>query len=265
MILNQHGDIKYLTFEQFGSDVTHGVFTRRGGVSTGHISSLNVGGTVGDDPSNVRMNKQLMFESLDKPVQTMFDCWQVHGPDYVLVNDPHFASYRSTPREIRADGLITNNPDVTLFMRFADCTPILLYDPVIKVIGIVHAGWQGTVKKAAGNMVKGFVNLFGSKPADILAGIGPSIGPDHYEIGPQVIERVRSAFNSRDDELLRPGNLDKKYFNMWMANKLDLEDAGIRHIEVSGICTACNTEDWYSHRAENGKTGRFGVLMALKS
>ena len=265
MINNQRGGVNYLTFESFQDEILHGVFTRHGGVSNTHAASLNVGGTVGDAPESVRRNKQILFETLNKPAASMFDCWQVHGPDYILANSPHNASTVTDPREYRADGLITNNSNVTLFMRFADCTPILLYDPVKKVIGLVHAGWQGTVKKAGSNMVKGFVNLFGSNPADLLAGIGPAIGPDHYIVGKQVIDAVSIAFGEKAKDLLLPAENDKKFFDMWEANRYDLETAGVRQIEVSGICTACNTQDWFSHRAEKGKTGRFGVLMALKA
>lgn len=264
MKYNEKNGLKFLTFERFEQHVTHGIFTRHGGVSTTHAASLNVGGTVGDDPASVRENRRILFSTLDRPQHSMFDCWQVHGPDYVLANTPHYASTETDPREFRADSLLTNNPEVTLFMRFADCTPVLLFDPKKKVIGIAHAGWQGTVKKTASNLVKGFINIFGSEPSNIQAVIGPSIGPDHYEVGWEVTHQVELSYGTRSPELLTLLPNGKHIFNMWLANKIDLESVGVNDIEVSGVCTACNTQDWFSHRAEKGKTGRFGVLMGLK-
>ncbi len=261
LVVEQNG-LKYLTFERFGN-VTHGIFSRHGGVSNNHATSLNVGGTVGDEPGSVLANKQILFGALGKNTSSMFDCWQVHGPDYVLANSPHTAASHTNPREIRADSLLTANPDVTLFMRFADCTPVLLYDPVRRVVGIAHAGWQGTVKHAASNLVRGFTHIFGSDPGDIQAVIGPSIGPCHYEVGHQVIEQVITSYGSKADEMLQESAHGKAHFNMWAANEYDLRNAGVEHIELAGICTACHTNDWFSHRAEKGRTGRFGVIMAL--
>ena len=260
-VIQQNG-LKYLTFERFGR-VTHGIFSRHGGVSNNYAAALNVGGTVGDEPAAVRENKRILFGALGKNTTSMFDCWQVHGPDYVLANSPHTAASHTDPREIRADALLTANPEVTLFMRFADCTPVLLFDPNKKVVGIAHAGWQGTVKRAASNLVRGFTHLFGSNPGDIQAVIGPSIGPDHYEVGHQVIDQVITSFGRKADDLLRETAPEKAYFDMWAANEYDLRTAGVEHIEVAGICTACHTGDWFSHRAEKGRTGRFGVVMAL--
>jgi polyphenol oxidase len=166
------------------------------------------------------------------------------------------------PPEFKADAIITDNPEVTLFMRFADCTPIMLYDPIKKAVGIVHAGWLGTVKQIAGQAVEGMRAAFGSRPADILAAIGPSIGPDHYEVGPDVIEQARYSFGKDADGLL-PDHKDRVHFDLWKANKLSLERAGVGQVEVAGLCTACNPDDWYSHRAQKGKTGRFGALIAI--
>ncbi|HPO58821.1 MAG TPA: laccase domain-containing protein, partial [Anaerolineaceae bacterium] len=106
--------------------------------------------------------------------------------------------------------------------------------------------------------------VYGSRPGDLLAGIGPSIGPDHYEVGPDVVARVRSSFNGDANQLLcsREGRV---YFDLWAANRLTLEKAGVKNIETAGLCTACDTTHWFSHRAEKGKTGRFGAAIALKT
>jgi polyphenol oxidase len=258
--------VRYLTFDIFPKKVVHAVFTRQGGLSPAPWDSLNVGGTVGDENQRVRENRYRSFAALGRGRESMFDVWQVHSADVVVANAPHppvpFRGRLNEPPEFKADVIITDNPEVTLFMRFADCTPIMLYDPVKKAVGIVHAGWLGTVRHAAWQGVRSMRAAFGSKPGDILAAIGPSIGPDHYEIGQDVIEYVRYSFG-KDAEALLHGQNGRVYFDLWKANQLSLEYAGVRQVEVAGLCTACNPADWYSHRAQKGKAGRFGALIAL--
>jgi YfiH family protein len=159
--------------------------------------------------------------------------------------------------------MLTHNPQVTLFMRFADCTPILLYDPDKQVVGLVHSGWLGTVRGAAQAAVGAMQERYDSTPADILAAIGPSIGPDHYEVGEDVIVQVQDAFSADADALLEPYG-ESVHFNLWKANQLLLEAAGVEQIETAGICTTCHPSDWFSHRGDKGKTGRFGALLALE-
>jgi hypothetical protein len=165
-------------------------------------------------------------------------------------------------RHAKADGILTDNSDVTLFMRFADCVPILLYDPVKKVIGIVHAGWQGTCQKIAAAAVEKMNARYGSSARDILAGIGPSICQSCYEVGSEVQGSFKKQFGS-DAKAFFHHKECRLTLDLWQANQFVLRKAGVRTIEVAGICTACHPEDWYSHRAEGGVTGRFGVLMAI--
>ncbi len=253
--------VRYLTFDIFPREVIHAVFTRNGGVSPQPWGTLNVGGTVGDENDRVRQNRFVSFEALGRDRHSIFDVWQVHSSDVVIANAAHAQS--TSPRhQFKADGIVTDNPSVSLFMRFADCTPVLLYDPAKKVVGMVHAGWQGTVKKAAGQAVKTMQAAYGCIPDDILAAVGPAIGPDHYEVGDNVVEQVKYAFG-RDSAKLLIKVQNKVHFDLWEANKLALMQAGVRQVEVAGLCTACHIEDWYSHRAEKGKTGRFGALIAL--
>jgi YfiH family protein len=193
----------------------------------------------------------------------VYDVWQIHSAEVVRVTGPRPINQP----HIKADAMLSNLRDLTLYMRFADCVPVFLYDTVNGVYGLAHAGWQGTVKKTAAALVKRFMVEFQSKPEDILAGIGPSIGPDHYEIGPDVIQQVRTVFGSRSDELLLTSHGDlgssKVKFDLWKANRLVLEQVGVYQVEIAEICTACQVEDWYSHRAEAGRTGRFGALIGL--
>jgi YfiH family protein len=267
MPFHQPDQIRYFTFESLdGEGVKHATLTRRGGVSTEPWVSLNVGATVGDDAASVQENRRRTFQALGRPLHTLFDVWQVHGVEVACADAPR------PPEQAhqRADAILTDRPGVTLFMRFADCTPVFLYDPVRKVIGLAHAGWQGTVQGTAVRAVEVMRSVYGSRPEDLLAGIGPSIGPHHYEVGPDVIVAVRGAFGSDAGELLHARNGNgapcadgRMLFDLWSANRLLLERAGVRRVEVSGICTACDLKDWYSHRAEKGRTGRFGALIAL--
>lgn len=260
MPFSEKQGIRVYAFTSFPIEkVTHAVLTRRGGVSPEPWGSLNVGGTVGDERSRVIENRLRSFHALGRDPHSIFDVWQVHSADVVIANAPH--DFR--PPEFMADVILTDNPEVTLFMRFADCTPILLFDPIKSAVGIVHAGWMGTVKQVTGAAVRAMTAAYGSRPGDLVAGIGPSIGPDHYEIGPEVIARVRETFHKDADSLFVKYG-DRIHFDLWQANKLLLSQAGVEKIEISNICTACHPEDWYSHRAQKGKTGRFGALIALK-
>lgn len=250
--------VRYLTFDNFPSEIVHAVFTREGGLSPAPWSSLNFGGNVGDERERVLANRQRAFRALGRDPHSMFDVWQVHGADVVIAG----MTGSPSPPEFKADAILTDQPNITLFMRFADCVPILLHDPRKGVVGVVHAGWQGTVKKILREAVNAMQAAYQSNPADVLAAIGPSIGPDHYEIGPDVIERVRASFGVHADALL-PDYGGRAHFDLWSANRLTLEQAGVGRVEVAQLCTACHTQDWFSHRAEKGKTGRFGALIAL--
>jgi hypothetical protein len=158
--------------------------------------------------------------------------------------------------------ILTRNPAVTLYMRFADCVPVLLYDPVRAAVAMAHAGWLGTVRGASRVAVEIMISQFGSRPGDILAAIGPSIGPDHYEVGQDVLDQVAAAFGDEAKGLVERRD-GRSYLDLWASNRFQLQQAGVKHVEVAGLCTACHTDDWFSHRAEVGRTGRFGALIAL--
>ena len=261
MAFQQHHTLRSYTFDslQF-SEIVQGIFTRQGGVSPAPWASLNLGGTVGDSRDNVIENRRRVFEAIQRPVETVFDSWQVHG-DQVLITDRPRPLDEPHPK---ADAILTNRPEVTLMMRFADCVPIFFYDPAHGVVGIAHAGWQGTVKKIAAAVVSTMAATYGSQPEAIVAGIGPSIGPEHYEIGEDVIAQVRQSFGADADGVLLNDN-GRVQLDLWKANQWVLQQAGVRQIEIAGLCTACHNQDWYSHRKEAGKTGRFAAVIALKS
>ncbi len=252
--------IRYYAFDLFPRGLVQAVFTRQGGISPAPWDSLNVGGTVGDDKERVQENRQRSFNALGRGLESLFDVWQVHSADAVFADAPR-------PPELdhyKADIIFTDKPGVTLYMRFADCVPILLHDPQKNVAGIAHAGWLGTVRATSSAAVRAMTEHYGSRREDIQAAIGPSIGVDHYEVGPDVIARVNETFGADATKLIEVRD-GKTYLDLWAANRLQLEQSGVRQIEVAGLCTACHLEDWYSHRAEKGKTGRFGALIALEA
>jgi YfiH family protein len=251
MPFHEHNGIRTYRFENFSHAVTQAVFTRRGGVSPAPWDSLNVGGTVGDDRAHVAENRIRSFDSMGRDPASLFDVWLVHGTDIICADSPR--PLDQPP--IQADGILTDNPAVTLYMRFADCVPILFHDPIRSVVGIAHAGWMGTIRGTARAIVEKMHSHYGCKPDNIQAAIGPSIGVDHYEVGADVIVKVQESFGM-DAERLIESRAGRTYLDLWMANYIQLQNAG-------GICTACHLDDWFSHRAEKGKTGRFGALIGL--
>lgn len=257
--LTQNG-LEYLSpqFSPF-DNILSAFFTRSGGVSPAPFASLNLSVSAGDDNSNVVQNRNRIFEAIQKAPSSLFDVWQIHCDKVVCTEEPRVANQELE----KADAIFTHNPRVTLLMRFADCVPILIYDPVKQVVGIVHAGWQGTVKEIAAKGIQTIKQVYGCNPANIHAVIGPSIGPDHYEVGENVAKRAFDIFPGNDQIIRRRG--DKFIFNLWLANQEILVRAGVKNIHQTEICTACHIDQWYSHRAESGKTGRFAAVIALGS
>jgi len=234
------------------------VFTRHGGVSTSPWESLNMGASVGDAIKCVSQNRQRALAALEISVDSVYDVYQVHSTKVVVTDRP----LQPGEKHLKADAILTNKPGVTLMMRFADCVPIFLFDSLNRVIGLVHAGWFGTVNKIVGSTIKEMHQHFGTKPSDIFAAIGPSIGPDHYSVGDEVIRKAKAGFGDKVDGLFSNHN-GRVYFDLWAANCEILQESGVNNIEIAEMCTNCNLEDWYSHRGEHGKTGRFGAIFGI--
>jgi polyphenol oxidase len=259
MALLKHEELEYFSFQSFPKNIVfQAVFTRKGGVSPSPWDSLNLGGTVGDNRENVIENRRKIFDVINRPVDTIFDVWQVHGTNVICTDIPR-PLYE--PHE-KADAIITNRPGITLMMRFADCVPIFVYDPKHKVVGMIHAGWRGTLNRIAEKVIHTLIVKYNSIPQELITGIGPSIGPDHYSIGRDVVSRVNETFKLRIDEVVNMHN-GKTYFDLWNANRIILEECRVTNIEIAGQCTACDLSRWYSHRGEQGKTGRFGAVLGL--
>jgi hypothetical protein len=251
--------LRFYRFESLSSSgIVHAVFTRRGGASPAPWASLNMGSMVGDDAERVRSNRALALRSLGREPDSVFDVWQVHSADVVVATEP-----RGGAAPLKADAILTDRPEVTLLMRFADCVPVLLHDPVRGAVGMVHAGWLGTVRRVVREAVLRMVDRFGTNPADVHAGIGPSIAAHHYPVGPEVVEAFRRSFGA-DAEAHLSDDAGGTHLDLWSANAHLLRATGVGRIETAGLCSACDLTDWFSHRGEAGRTGRFGAVLALK-
>ena len=267
MLLESAYDVPFYTFPSLSAfpGLIHAVSTRHGGVSRPPFATLNLTWAVGDDPEAVEENHRRLCAALGVPREALVSPRQVHGAEVRRVG----ASDRG--RFIPGcDALITDEPGVVLLLRFADCVPIFLYDPRRKAIGLAHAGWRGTVAGIAQATVRAMTEAFGSRPGDLVTALGPAIGPCCYEVGPEVVAAVNTAFGP-DNGLLshpvsNPYRLTHKraHFDLWAANERQLRAAGVVRIEVAGLCTACHTDEFFSYRAENGRTGHHGALICLR-
>lgn len=272
MLLHSVNDIPFYTFPSLDafSELIHAVSTRHGGVSRPPFATLNLTWAVGDDTQSVEENHQRLCAALRLPREAVVSPRQVHGSKVCRVG----AADRG--RFIPAcDGLITDEPGVALLLRFADCVPILLYDPQRRAIGLAHAGWRGTVAGMASAVVQAMVEAFGSRPGDLVAALGPAIGLCCYEIGPEVATAVEATFGP-DSGLLKAHPKSKAqssklehpdgtlYFDLWAANERQLRAVGVERIEVADLCTACRGDEFFSYRAAKGRTGHHGALLCLR-
>lgn len=256
----QKEGLVFYKFDSFDDRaVDHAIFSRKGGSSKGPYASMNVGGTNGDDPNAVLANHEKLFKVFGRPYSSRFDVWQVHGKTIVFGDAPRPPEKKHPP----ADGIFTDKPEVTLIMRFADCVPLVFHDPVQKVVGIVHAGWQGTLLRIGAEAVSAIQQHYGSVAADLRVGLGPSICGKCYQVGEEVRQQFLKAWGDEADQFFTKQDAGL-YLDLWGANEWVLLQAGVKQIENSSFCTAENLEAWYSYRKEKGVTGRFAVVIALK-
>lgn len=248
---------------------------RSGGLSPQWKGGLNWSISVGDDPSLVRQNRERSLAHIGLTLDRTVIAGLVHGDRVVAVTGEE----ELTPDGIRlipdCDGIITDEPNLALVVTAADCVPVLLYDPVRRAIGAVHAGWRGTVLGIAGKAVQAMVQTYGCNPADILAEVGPSIGPCCYEVDEVVAGPVRAQFGEAAATFLQPvepppggqlsgaPNAGKFHLDLWAANQYDLLRAGVRSAQIHGTCTSCHVDALFSHRAEKGAAGRGAAIIAL--
>ena len=237
----------------------HGISTREGGHSVNELATLNLGVKVNDSAENLKINRRKFCEAVGVDVHRVVASGQIHG-DHVAVVDERQAGQRLAD----TDGLVTRTPNLPLLLFFADCVPLLLYDPVRRVIGLSHAGWKGTFRSIGPRTLSIMQHAFGTDPEDCLVGIGPSIGPDDYEVDEPVMAEIKERW-PLNAVFAQPGRSGHWMLNLWEWNRQQMLDAGISdtNIVISGISTAQHSDLFFSHRASGGKAGRFGVLMSL--
>ena len=262
--------VRYLQFPALcEQEVCRHLFsTRIGGVSQGDLGSMNLSYTRGDAKENVDEN----FKRIAAVLNCSLD-------DFVLTHQTHTTNVRVVTKEDRGkgitktrdyedvDGLVTNIPGIVLSTFYADCVPLYFVDPVKKAIGLSHSGWRGTVNKMGKVTVEKMMTEFGSNPKDIIAAIGPSICVDCYEVSKDVADEFLVAFAKAENlsKIVILKNEEKAMLDLWQANYAVLLEAGItkEHISLPDICTACNKEILFSHRASNGKRGNLGAFLML--
>ena len=267
---NKKNGVTYITFpklEKYNSELIHGFSTRLGGVSKEHLASMNLSFTRGDDPKNVMENHRRFAAALGYDEKRLVFSDQVHKTAFHKVTEEDVGKgivRESDKKEI--DGLVTDVRNVPVITFYADCVPLMFYDPVNHVIAMAHSGWKGTVGRIGAKMVSFMENEYGSKPSDIICAIAPSICQDCYEVSEDVAEQFIDMFGLNDNELLY-GKSDGKYqLGLHKACELILTEAGIlkEHIDITDICTCCNPNLLFSHRASHGKRGNNAAVMMLK-
>ncbi|MBR4971839.1 MAG: peptidoglycan editing factor PgeF [Oscillospiraceae bacterium] len=260
IIKNKQGQLEYLTAD--GIAAPHCFTTRLGGVSQGTLSSLNIGMHRGDAPENVEENYRILSSAIGFDPQKTVLTRQIHTDVVRVVTAADHCGFdhRDYPE---CDGLITNTPGTTLVIFTADCTPILLYDPVSGAVGACHAGWRGTAADIAGKTVGAMCAQFGCDPKNIRAAIGPNLGECCFETDADVPDAMRQTFGEAAEQWIRPvGN--KFYVNLKEMNALALRRAGVEHIEISDHCTMCLHETYWSHRYTRGVRGSQGAIITCK-
>lgn len=240
--------------------------TRLGGVSSGHCASMNLGFGRGDSRENVLKNYQILCAALDIDPASLVLSRQIHTDTILKVGTAHRGIGLTRPPFEDADGLMSDEPGVTLTTFYADCVPLYLFDPVKKAIAGVHSGWRGTVLGIGAKAVRQMGALYGSRPADILAAVGPCIGPCHYEVSLDVKDAFLHAYGEKAQDYFTPGaDGDHVMLDLWRANETILRDAGVRddHLASARLCTYCHAEELFSHRQTKGKRGVLAALIAL--
>lgn len=268
------GRVPYLEFpnlEQTGI-VRQAFTTRLGGVSGSeagreYLSSLNLSFTRGDAEENVRENFRRVAELLGTDVNRFVFTDQTHTANVRAVTERDAGKGLVRPRDYSdTDGLVTNVPHLVLSVFVADCVPVALVDPVHRAIGLVHSGWRGTVGRISARAVSLMRERYGTDPRDLVCAVGPSICQDCYEISEDVAQIFREEFGEQSEDILKSGRPGHDQLDLWKANRIVLREAGVRedHIAVTGICTCCNPDLLFSHRASHGRRGNLGAFLMLK-
>ena len=255
------GQLEYLVAE--GISVPHCFTTRLGGVSKGHLASLNLGVRRGDDPENVAENFRILGKAVGFSLEDLVSTRQTHSDIVWQVGSAQRGTALTLGSSPECDALITNEPETGLVIYTADCTPILLHDPVTGAVGAAHAGWRGTAAAIGAKTAMEMCRAYGCDPANIRAAIGPNIGFCHFETDADVPEAMLRAFGEEVRPFIRPQG-DKYYVNLKEINALSLRRIGVQHIEISGECTMCQPHRYWSHRITGPNRGSQGAVIVCK-
>lgn len=258
VITKKAGQLEYLTAE--GILAPHCFTTRLGGVSTGHLYSLNLGTSRGDDPENVLENFRRLGSVLGFSPEDTVLSRQTHSDIVYRAGEKDRGAGLLTSHLEPCDALITDTPGLALTVFTADCTPILLWDSVTGAVGAVHAGWRGTASAIAAKTVAAMGREFGSDPGNLRAAIGPNIGFCHFETDGDVPQAMTDAFGTEIQEYIRREGakyyLDLKAINGWI-----LRQAGVSQIDISDECTVCQSQRFWSHRVTQGLRGSQAAVI----
>lgn len=261
IITKKFGALELLTAE--GISAPHGFTTRYGGVSQGYLSSLNLGTSRGDDPKNVVENYRIVGNALGFSPEDVVLSHQTHTDIIRVVTEKDRGTGLFSPAFSPCDGLITNSPGVALMVFTADCTPILLHDPVTGAVGAVHAGWRGTAQDIGGKSVRAMAEAFGCKPENIHAAVGPNIGPCCFETDRDVPDALLSTYGQEILPFITQKG-EKFFPDLKKINAFSLQRAGILMPEISTDCTCCQHERFWSHRKVGTARGSQGAIILCK-
>ena len=263
---NPDENIELIKFENLKkiSNLIHFVTTRAGGVNSSPYKSLNLGLHTNDNPKLVLANRTLLAKRAGIETGKFLYASQVHSGDVKVIDSDAIKSGVLAVNP-KTDAMITSLTGICLMVMVADCVPVLVFDPVKRVSAVIHAEWRGTMQHITTNTIRGMVEHFGCKPADLIAGIGPSIGPCCYEVGEEVEKLVMLNFGTSEGYLIKQQQSVKPNFDLWYANRKQLMDAGVKpvNIETSELCTKCNSELFFSYRASGSLTGRFAAGICI--
>lgn len=263
------GEVGFVTFPVLRQYpyIRHGFSTRMGGVSKEHLSTMNLSFSRGDEEENVRENYRRICKAIKINPNDMVFSDQVHDTKIHVVTEEDRGRGYQFPRELKGiDGLITECTNIPLVTYYADCVPLYFVDTKRKVIGLSHSGWKGTVNKMAIHTIQAMTKEFGTNPKDVVAVIGPSICRDCYEVSEDVASAFAKAYQKEIAESMLEAKANgKNQLDLWLANIENCLEAGIprENITNSNLCTCCNHEIFFSHRASNGKRGNLAAFLSL--
>lgn len=258
--------LRFPVLEETGV-VEHCFTTRLGGVSEGIYTSMNLSFTRGDKEEAVQENYGRIAQCMGASKDAFVCSDQTHTTNVKKATKEDAGCGVTRPKTYQdVDGLITNVPGLVLSTFFADCVPLYFVDPVHRAIGMSHSGWRGTVGRMGRATILAMGQEYGTKPEDLICAIGPSICKDCYEVSEDVAEAFAAEFKGQEEKILEAKGNGKYQLDLWKANEIVLLEAGVKksHLAVTNLCTCCNPELLFSHRASHGKRGNLGAFLRLK-